>query len=73
MAMTERRETGSGDDALRRVYGASIDGASGPHLSEDDWVRLDGVRGHAWGGPDYGASSVNPDGSKPLANRTSSS
>lgn len=38
--MTERRETGSGDDALRRVYGASIDGASGPHLSEDDWVRL---------------------------------
>lgn len=38
--MTERRPTEPGDDALRRAYGAAITGAPGPHLTEDDWVRL---------------------------------
>lgn len=38
--MTERRPTEPGDDALRRAYGAAIAGAPGPHLTEDDWVRL---------------------------------
>lgn len=38
--MTERRPTEPGDDALRRAYGAAITGVPGPHLTEDDWVRL---------------------------------
>lgn len=38
--MTEHHQSGLGDDALQRAYGATIAHASGPHLTEDDWVRL---------------------------------
>ncbi|MFN7976613.1 MAG: hypothetical protein U0P30_00665 [Vicinamibacterales bacterium] len=37
--MTDQRDA-MNDDAMRRAYGASIAEAAGPHISEDDWVRL---------------------------------
>ena len=40
MAMTDHPARPSAGDPLARVYRASIAGADGPHLSEDDWVAL---------------------------------
>lgn len=40
MAMTDHPARPSAGDPLARVYRASIAGADGPHLSDDDWVAL---------------------------------
>lgn len=38
--MIQRHSDDPDDDALRRAYQGAIGDAAGPHLTEDDWVRL---------------------------------